>query len=251
MALRPVLKLRSVESVGPPHRRAVSFLPVLKHRKSFFQTRLASESRVNSAGSKTDAFGFGPRPGASPLNRPKKNRLRASTTLRISASYKSPRASIPASAAVSHPGGRCRIGRAPKSGRNNESIAFVEEPCRFGLFRNLASEGLCGSVVGEPRHFDWFRNQYGDFRPMTWRFILEPPEKNGLRASTTLRISASYKSPRASIPASAAVLDHILARRGAGGRRNGQIAFRPIFPRSGHATGVSSGRQPRPFLAAG
>ena len=34
--------------------------------------------------------------------------------------------------------------------------------------------------------------------------------KNRLRASTTLRISASYKSPRASIPAPAAVLNHIL-----------------------------------------
>ena len=36
--------------------------------------------------------------------------------------------------------------------------------------------------------------------------------KNRLRASTTLRIAASYKSPRASIPAPAAVSSPILAR---------------------------------------
>ena len=42
--------------------------------------------------------------------------------------------------------------------------------------------------------------------------------KNRLRASTTLRIAASYKSPRASIPAPAAVLNHILPRRGVVGR---------------------------------
>mgnify|MGYP004501984901 CR=1 FL=1 len=74
-------------------------------------------------------------------------------------------------------------------------------------------------------------------------------EKNRLRASTTLRRKASYRSPRASIPATAAVLNRILLQRASA--RGAPIAFRPIFPRSGQATGVASGRRPRPFLAAG
>ena len=60
---------------------------VLKLVESDKEGPYKSENHAISAGSKTDAFGFGPWPGVSPLNRPIKNRLRASTTPRRKASY--------------------------------------------------------------------------------------------------------------------------------------------------------------------
>lgn len=119
---------------------------------------------------------------------------------------------------------------------------------------------LAGSKTAETTTHAKYRRRTMSFRPVPkpmpsvsahgLAFRLRTSrEKNRLRASTTLRRKASYRSPRASIPATAAVLNRILLQRASA--RGAPIAFRPIFPRSGQATGVASGRRPRPFLAAG
>ena len=55
-------------------------------------------------------------------------------------------------------------------------------------------------IVGESCRFDWFRNHWTWFRPMAWRFILEPPEKkqasrfNDLAHRCVLQVSTRVNS---------------------------------------------------------